>query len=770
MGLMQIVKRALGRGDSANPIAPSLMDFLDDLITPADMARRYGPLPKSITLLKYFLACTEASTCAVLKSQYMAQFTPRMYRRGSAPGGAGFKMRAKRVTARHVLKRLKDANPTTGVGTVARYASNAGNDIYEVVDHPWLDFYAQPNPYEPAYLFWQMNHLQRQIFGNAYDVFFFDPDGLPEQARHIAAQHVRIVPSKDNLIESFMVQVPGNAPDYYQPASVSHLKSMTSVVDYFYGQSWMERCLIEMDLLISAKAVEKARFDKGLRSEFAILMPEYNPVQKEQAREEIDRRGVGVKNSGGYFILPGVSDIKPLTMNNRDMQYNEGMKRAASSVMFCAGVPEAFAAINSSNLAGGLLADGQFRQVTIQPELCNNAQQLTALCNRLYDHDEGEVWLAYDEIVNIGAEENAKAALDLFKNNAIRLDEVRELVKHDPIGDERGDLLFAELSARGVAAPLAGDPAPGGEHPITPVNQARADNGAEKPKPDDNNYKSDARFRFPPDDVFVELPAPKRKELPQVVVLERISVKAMFESSIHKSDSWEYPFSKKACDVVNAGVEAWWWDGTTKGHFDAKMLEAGLKPLSAVFQEGGQDGIATLMSVPGGTERVADLNVSFDVLTPEVEHYIQAHTIKLAHQITARKNADLAEAIHRSVSEGMNTQEATAEVQKVMQESTKFECERIARTESSNAYSKGTKKAWQEAKVERKVPRQGGGACELCAAICAKFAKPIPLDHVYFAQNSEMQVGSRVYSFDYAAVETPPFHPSCRCTEIPVLE
>ena len=63
-----------------------------------------------------------------------------------------------------------------------------------------------------------------------------------------------------------------------------------------------------------------------------------------------------------------------------------------------------------NNLAGGLLAEGVYKQLTVQPELCNDAQQMTMLLNRWYNHDEGDVWMAYDEIVNIGAEENAKAA------------------------------------------------------------------------------------------------------------------------------------------------------------------------------------------------------------------------------------------------------------------------------------------------------------------------------------------------------------------------
>jgi len=759
MGLIDYIKRALSRNTTEpfQPYAPTLEEFINAQVTPSDLARKYGPLPKATTLLKYFLSCTEASTCGVLNAKYCAQFTPRMYRRGSSTPGLEFDMRQRKVRSKHLIKRLRDSNPETGVGSVARYANNAGSDdIYEIVDHPWLKLYNQPNPYEPAFLYWQMDFLQRQIFGNSYSVIFMGDDGLPEQMRHIAAQHARVVPSKDNLIESFAFQVPGMAPTYYTPDCIAHFKAHTSVVDYFYGVSWMERCLIEMDLLISAKAVEKTRFDKGLRSEFAVLMPEYNPVQKEAARQELELRGTGVKNSGGFFILPGASSITPLTMNNRDMQYNEGMKRAAQSIYFCAGVPDAFAAVNTSNLAGGLLADGLYKQVTIQPELCNNAQQLTSLVNRLYGHAEGDVWIAYDEIVNLGDVENEKQSLAIFAGNGIRLDEFRQRIKYDPIGDDRGGKLACELTAATMAPP----PGAGvGEHPLTPVNRAREDAGMEKPTEEENNYK----------DLYIELPEPKPKALP-ARVLEAVSLKSLHEAHRLKSDAWEYPFSKSAYLTVNKGVEDWWKSGVDDGRFDPLKLENALKPLSAVFQEGGQDGIASLMSVAGGSQAVATAGISFDVLTPEVANYILSHTIKLASAITAEKNAQLSQAIYQSIAQGMNTQEATKEIQRVLTDRTQYECERIARTESSNAYSQGTIEAWKASGVTKKQMILAPGCCDLCIAIAEKFNEPVPINHVYFAKGSApFVVDGHSYTNDYADLTAPPFHPNCRCSEVPVL-
>jgi HK97 family phage portal protein len=750
MGLGSTLKRLIGSTPKPNAtFAPTLSEWIDATVTPADLARRYGPLPKAVQLLKYFVSCTEASTCAALKAKYLAQFQPRMYRRGGADRPNGFDLKQVRTT-KAMRKRLKDANPERGVGSVAGYAANAGKDIYEVVDHPFLRLYRQPNPFETAALYWEMDHLQRQIFGNSYAAVFYGDNGEPTELRHMAGQNIRIVPSKENMIESFEYKVQGNPPSYYTPDSVVHLKYATSYVDYFYGQSWMERCIIDMDLLISAKVVEKYRFDNGMRAEFAVLMPEYNPVQRNAVREEIDMRGVGVRRAGGYLIMPGASTIIPLTMNNRDAQYSEGMKRAAETIRFCAGVPEAMAAINNSNLAGGLLADGIFKQITIQPELCNNAQQLTALCNRLYGHQEGDVWIAYDDIIDVGAEENEKATVAVWTTNLLTLNEARERIKADPIDDERGNMLYSELAA---PAPVSGSPE---EEALTPVNEPK---------------KSDAKPAQPPEQgtdkvKSAEPTAPPTPPSPSPVV---VSVRAMHDSHKMKSGSWEYPFSREAYNRVMKGVEAWWKAGVEAAQFDAAKLQAGLEPIKNVFQEGGQDGIAQVLELPGGEKLIASSGVSFDLLSPDVVAFVESYTIRLANEITAEKNADLTQAILNSVKEGMTTNEAMAEVKKVMTEATDFECERIARTESTRAYGDGNIQSWTKAGVQQKQWRQAGGPCPLCAAIAKQYSQPVPLDHVFYQLGDSIEADGKRYVFDYEAITRQPAHPSCRCVCVPVL-
>lgn len=761
MGLVQaIIKRLTGSNNNGMAtFEPTYADWIDATVTISDLVKRYGSLPKATQLLRYFVSCSEASTCAVLKANYLAQFQPRLYRRGTAPTGKGFSMRQKRVTDRKILRRLKDSSPTNGVGSVARYASNAGDDVYEVVDHPFIKLMYNPNPYEPYYLFWQMSHLQRQIFGNAYAVGFFGSDGLPEQMRHMAAQNVRICPSRDNFIESFEYKVGSNTPDYYAAEVVSHFKAMSSVVDYYYGQSWLERCGPDMDLIISSKAADKYRFDRGMRIDFAVMMPEYNPVQKEETRKEIEMRGTGVRNTGGFIIMPGASTITALTMNNRDAQKDEAQSRAAKNIRFCAGVPEAIANGSESNLAGSLMADGVFKQITIQPELGNDAQQRTKLLCDWYGHAEGDIWCAYDDIVNIGAEENADATIKLWQANMIQLDEARSRINYDPDDTGKGDLYFAELTAAAQPAPLVDT---GGEHPITPMNQARADAGEKKPQPEDNNYKA-----LP--EVPVEIDIPVRKQIAPAVEKKVVSVKALWESHRTKSDAWEYPFSRKAYAAVNAGVESWYKDGVESGHFEAAKLQKGLEPLAGVFQEGGQDGLAQVMSVAGGAERVAELGVSFDVLAPEVMDFISGHYIRLAHEINAKKNLDLAEAIRASIAEGDNTQEATKKVLAAYKELTTFEAERIARTESTVAYMQGSKKSWEASGVTQKVWSVAGGPCELCDVMNQKYASPVPMDQLFFKLGDTLTVGSKVYTFDYENVDAPPLHPSCRCTLLPVI-
>jgi HK97 family phage portal protein len=664
--------------------------------------------------------------------------------------------RANRPIDRSRRKHLNNSSPIEGVGGVAQFALESG-DIYELTRHPCLDFINCPNPYETKDVFWGMDFLQREIFGNAYSIVFTDDSGRPVEMRHMYGQHVRIHASKTNWIDGYEYVVNGNPPEEFEPDEVAHFRYGGSLTHYQYGSSWFERCAPDMDILINARAVALHRYSNGMRADLAFLTPEFNPAQTEDLRKEITRRAVGVRNTGSFLILQGVTDIKPLSLTAKEMQSSDEVQRATNNIRNSAGIPEAMFALNSSNLASALQADGQFLQASIQPLLCSHAQQLTAFLCRYYDVAPGDAWFAYDNIVEPNEDENIKTTISMLGADLLVVNEARERVGYAPLRDERGGLLLSEL--RRVVGMSLPQPPPQGEA-ITPVN-------AEPSAPDLSPQPMGRPPTVAPP-AAKALPAPE----PKVVLVSDLACGCLrCKGADAEAGAGEsMGFSRANYDALKSNLETYLRRGAETGQYSAEALQNALHPLHSILTEGAQDGIGTLLTVPGGSEAVAGMAVRFDVHSPEVTQYVNNYTVKLAKQLSDARHDELRSSIARIVGEGQTPAQAAQSVRSVLADRSADDAERIARTESAKAYNQGGLKAWEEAGVTHKKWLLAPFACPLCEEIATKFNEPVALSAVFFPKGKDITVGDTTYRNDYEDIDAPPLHPQCRCTTVPSFQ
>jgi hypothetical protein len=85
-----------------------------------------------------------------------------------------------------------------------------------------------------------------------------------------------------------------------------------------------------------------------------------------------------------------------------------------------------------------------------------------------------------------------------------------------------------------------------------------------------------------------------------------------------------------------------------------------------------------------------------------------------------------------------------------------YQAERLARTETVNAFVAGQVEAWKEAGIEKKKWLLAGGPCPICEEIAATYPDYIPMGQMFTtAKVSIMQ---------------PLAHPNCRCDILPYVE
>ncbi len=175
-----------------------------------------------------------------------------------------------------------------------------------------------------------------------------------------------------------------------------------------------------------------------------------------------------------------------------------------------------------------------------------------------------------------------------------------------------------------------------------------------------------------------------------------------------------------------------------------------------VFDAGGEK----------GAERI-DFD-EFDGEVPEIQQWIDTETTRLAEDVrdgTATRVRDL-------IADGLNEGKGVQGIAKELRERgfDPSRAEMIARTESNRAYNMGQIEAWKQSEiVTGKRWSLSPDACEFCKVAATSF-ESVALDRPFYALGSTLTAPSgRTMALDYASVYSPPLHPFCRCSILPVI-
>ncbi len=161
-------------------------------------------------------------------------------------------------------------------------------------------------------------------------------------------------------------------------------------------------------------------------------------------------------------------------------------------------------------------------------------------------------------------------------------------------------------------------------------------------------------------------------------------------------------------------------------------------------------------------------------LTSNVLAKITKSTQKMASNFNDDTLAKLNTTLAEGVQAGEGIGELKARVNDVYDELDGYRAERLARTETLKASNSATLEAYrQTGYVTGMKWADNPGACEICVELAAEDA--ISLDETFRELGSSVDYEDengdpQSYAIDYEPIDTPPVHPNCRCTIIPISE
>ena len=169
--------------------------------------------------------------------------------------------------------------------------------------------------------------------------------------------------------------------------------------------------------------------------------------------------------------------------------------------------------------------------------------------------------------------------------------------------------------------------------------------------------------------------------------------------------------------------------------------------IGKVLTNGAAVNIAKL---PGVTEN------TFNIANEPAMAYIRSRGLELAKSVPDTLVGVVQSAVEKELAAGTTIDKIRDAIRAEAPQLSGYEAERLARTETTNAFVEGGRQAWVEAGVQKKRWLLAGGPCELCEAVAAKYPDEIPIDQPFESDGWSGQGPAR--------------HPNCRCSLLPGLE
>lgn len=420
MGLLARLKQALVTPTDSMELGK----WVEATVIPQDETRYLYTMNQEMG--QYVQRCVQwIKICAHMNAGVCAFSPIRLYRPTKAPGIKDHK-RMKHLTSAHAV----------GIKAATRATQT---DIEEVTEHPVLDLIRYPSSIMSGHEFARLRFLSKEVCGNAW-FYLVGPEGKPPTGLAFLLPHfTSIIASDTTFTDGVMygrdtskrVKIPG--------AEVMQFKALASLVDPYYGDTWVSSVLAEADLFRYATVSETSRWQNEGRPPFVVKLPD--TTQKEQRRmiiEDINRQIRGIRNSGNPLITQ-FSDIKMLGWTAKDMEYTAGMERIERMIWAAAGIPESVLRPNEGSLAAAAVGHPGYMRMAITPRLALDADDMTTHLLSKFPDTKG--WFfAYDDVVP-----DDRAALvaeyeALLRSGLRTIDEIRKIDGKDPLPGGLGSI------------------------------------------------------------------------------------------------------------------------------------------------------------------------------------------------------------------------------------------------------------------------------------------------------------------------------------------
>lgn len=328
------------------------------------------------------------------------------------------------------------------------YRINQDGEKQEIRSHPFLDFWARPNPlYEfTASALWKLQSNFLLLKGEGFFIIERYDNGYPAELWPVPPHWVQMTPYQG--FPFYRVRVTNGSVMDVSVDDMFVMRDLNPLDPYRRGLGQAEAIADEIEIDEYAAKFQKKFFYNDATPGVFINLPGAGEDQINRFLARWKERFQGVKNSHAPAVLGGPRDtpvtVTKLSDNMKDLDMINGRTFTRDAVMEHFGMPREIMGITqNSNRATAEAARYIYATNVLTPRLMSRQDAINLQLLSAYGDDL--VW-EYDDIIPKDKEFEKDVAYNAWMNGLITKNEAREKLDMEPI--PKGDVFklnFADL-------------------------------------------------------------------------------------------------------------------------------------------------------------------------------------------------------------------------------------------------------------------------------------------------------------------------------------
>ncbi len=261
--------------------------------------------------------------------------------------------------------------------------------------HPLVRLLDRPNPWLTPWELWYLTVLYLELTGNCY--WYIAPVAVHGRTTDLSGElwivpvpWVRVIPDARHYVAAYEVTVPGQAPDYYLPDDIVHLK-YPNPLDPHYGLSPLQANALTIDAHTELLKSRFQTFQAGPRPGVVLQTEQtLSDAVVHRLEEKLLSRFGGRENWHRPLVLEQGLRASPWTLTPAEMDYLNSSRMTREEIFALFRVPPPIAGVVENLGLGADIWFGarvMFCEGTVQPKLDLIGQALTRDLARRYGAD-----------------------------------------------------------------------------------------------------------------------------------------------------------------------------------------------------------------------------------------------------------------------------------------------------------------------------------------------------------------------------------------------